>query len=389
MNGTMNHPLSMPACLTGMALVLGLGSPVKALDQVIGDGPLQYESLPDIGTLQKNVDAIGKGKRSILQDSADSHGLQMVTPSNALPLTLPSSADTSVTRRPVPPRRPTPGRSLSLAMARRLMALPDDAANQLANTWCARYGPGQQIFEGANTEEDVRFVAKAIEKLEEWYPGWSKEALQMNVHIALTDHMAPGGYSCMGPNASYSYVLLSRSDFAGSAQPTAGSLDALVELIPILDHEVHHMRMDVAAGGLASGPEVEAQAVRRDALDYRLAAKDPYWSANADVVWDMGNREMYRADAEVRGDAAWDGTADATPYMVPYSASVQLLQAAKGFKLTDLTYITSQRDAQGNLTLVWEIPNGSQINVTSGADGTCADFPDASGTSANRLCIKS
>ncbi len=107
--------------ITGLLLLVSFCLPLKAFEEVIGKSPSQYGSLPDLETLKKKVDSIKNGNRSVLQDSAESHGLRVIeaTPTNLNGTEPKINSSTfnnpSVQRLPVP-KRPPVHKSITLRL---------------------------------------------------------------------------------------------------------------------------------------------------------------------------------------------------------------------------------------------------------------------------------
>lgn len=249
------------------------------------------------------------------------------------------------------------------------------------------------MLAGSNTPAEASLAAQAMAKLDQWYPGWTNQVAGGRVSLIVTDQMPLPGQTactCVLPDSSRAYIMISRQVLTQIGPP----YDPLLFMIGSLRHENFHNQSAFNDGpGHQAGPDEEANAMRTNVDVDRKAATDPNWSQYHDQLLATANYSAFYADLIQRKDIPWDVDSstikDLASYYAPYNASLSLFQAAHEWTSSQITYITSQRDANGNLTMVWKIPDGSQINVTSGADGTCAEFPDASGTSANRLCIKS
>jgi len=139
-----------------------------------------------------------------------------------------------------------------------------------------------------------------------------------------------------------------------------------------LRHENFHNQSAFNDGpGHQAGPDEEANAMRTNVDVDRKAATDPNWSQYHDQLLATANYSAFYADLSRGRTSLGRGLIHDQRFgqlLRAYNASLSLFRPPTNGVKPD-TYITSQRDANGNLTMVWKIrmqPNKCYL---------CADGP--------------
>jgi hypothetical protein len=374
---TFRHSITLYKIGVLLDLALCLSMSVRAQDIVVGnDGPTHYSPLNQTA-VEKNLRALYSGNRSILQDSADTHGLNVVsrTPSSTIQAISVPSLPNDLFFKEATPRQLKPLLMVRPPIRRPLPIRPRrDPYQTLVDKLTDPAGIEASGFTApsdSNQPQDKQMLAQALRKLDQWFPGWTQQEPFASSHFVLEPTFGPDTPDGGAARASMGIDGHGLIEINMASLNNALGIPPLAFMAACTAHETKHIENHwKRASAEMSESQDEALAMKADVQVYQAAGHDSSYSMDGRIA--MSETANFRAfiadrllDGTIPSPANFDAGSGGAATILPIDACQDYLARLLGLTPAGVDYVSSTRSPDGkSYELVFLDDSGHQLKLS-------------------------